>query len=390
VKKRVFSRLILIVFGLGLGLALLEGVLRVWDNPFGYRVKGERIVLPIRRRYTIRNHSNPKLDSIIIHTKNSLGFRGPEPPENLDVFLSIIAVGGSTTEQFNISDGNTWVELLAASLGQHFRPLWVNNAGMVGHSTFGHLVLLQDVIVPLQPDVVLLLVGANELGLVDIGPYDRESLAQPDSLEGAVKWASLHSEVGALAFNFVRYLQTRTLEYDRGYMDLTALPRVELSEAQTSRILAQYQGEPLESYRQRLTRLVVTARANGIEPVLITQPALYGDAIDPTTGVDLATIEFRGKNGATEWAILELYNDITRQVAQQQNVFLIDLAGTMPKDSQYYRDMIHYTNTGSQRVAGILFPALCAYLAEMFPAFLQTPCPATDPAIRSPSGGYSP
>lgn len=111
-----------------------------------------------------------------------------------------------------------------------------------------------------------------------------------------------------------------------------------------------------------------------MEPALITQPALYGDVIDPTTGVNLATVPFREGNGATEWATLELYNEVTRQVARDQNVLLIDLAHEMPKDSQYFRDMIHYTNSGSKIVANILYPPLCLFLADRFPEYVELSC----------------
>jgi len=68
-----------------LALALLETSLRLFRNPFGFRVRGDQIVLPVHRRYEIHNTQIPKLDAVIIHTKNSLGFRGPEPPERFRI-----------------------------------------------------------------------------------------------------------------------------------------------------------------------------------------------------------------------------------------------------------------------------------------------------------------
>jgi len=56
-------------------------------------------------------------------------------------------------------------------------------------------------------------------------------------------------------------------------------------------------------------------------------------------------------------------------------VFLVDLANAMPKDSQYYRDLIHYSNAGSEQVAAIIYPALCPFLADQYPDFFQVPCP---------------
>ncbi|RMH02443.1 MAG: SGNH/GDSL hydrolase family protein [Chloroflexi bacterium] len=371
-----FSRLALVGFGFLLALLILEAGLRLFGNPFGFRVKGDQIVLPVHRQYTIINRTNPKLDSVIVHTKNSLGFRGPEPPPDLENYLSVVAVGGSTTESFNISDGKTWVDVLTNDLAMNFDPLWVNNAGFVGHSTYGHMILVQDYLVQLRPKVIVFLVGANELGLTDLGEYDRSALVDRRTWKGVVRWGALHSEVLALGLNLTRYWQTRQLEYDRGYLDLAALPVLRLSDEEVEARLRPYQGEPLVAYQERLEKLIDMTRANGIEPVLMTQPALYGDVIDPTTGVDLGTIPFREGNGRSEWATLELYNDVTRQVAAAQNVFLIDLAHQMPKDSRYYRDVIHYTNEGSALLASLIYPPLCQFLASKFPEYQIQPCPS--------------
>ena len=360
------KRLGLIAFGFLLGLALVEAALRVWTNPFGYRVKGDQIVLPVHAQYIVRTDDNPKVDPLIVHTKNSLGFRGPEPPVPWEDHLTILTIGGSTTEQLYISDGLTWTERLAEGLAKNFPALWINNAGFVGHSTYGHQVLLDDVVSRLQPDLVIYLVGANELGLTDFGPFDQAAGADPSTWQGLVNWMSLHSETAALFQNFHRAMQARRLQYVGGNLELDTLPVRPLTPEEIEQALAGFQGEPLESYRIRLTRLIVSTRLAGIEPVLVTQPALYGDAVDPTTGVDLDQVEFYGKHSAAEWAVLELYNDVTREVAAAEGVFLIDLAALMPKDSQYYRDMIHYTNSGSALVAEILYLPLCEFLAAGF------------------------
>src|SRR6185295_11945325 len=73
---------------------LLEVLLRIYD-PFGFQIKANRIILPVNQKEIIRNKLNPKLDSVIILTRNSLGFRGPDIVPNFDRELSIITIGGS-------------------------------------------------------------------------------------------------------------------------------------------------------------------------------------------------------------------------------------------------------------------------------------------------------
>src|SRR5579863_3769971 len=127
-----------VVYGLYLFVVvfvLLEVALRIY-NPFHFRLKGDRILLPINEREIIVNRINPKLDPVIINTRNSLGFRGPEAPkdwtrggkegggparvgqegEGPTRELTVITIGGSTTECHFLSDSLTWPYLLGMRL----------------------------------------------------------------------------------------------------------------------------------------------------------------------------------------------------------------------------------------------------------------------------------
>jgi hypothetical protein len=105
--------------------------------------------------------------------------------------------------------------------------------------------------------------------------------------------------------------------------------------------------------------MVDSSRAINVHPVLMTQPALYGDASDPTTGVDLRVADVDGTtNGLLAWRILELFNDVTREVGHDTGTPVIDLAREMPKDSRYFYDFLHFTNDGAVRVGDIVFAHL--------------------------------
>ena len=57
-------------------------------------------------------------------------------------------------------------------------------------------------------------------------------------------------------------------------------------------------------------------------------------------------------DGEAAWEVLELYNDATRFVGQQEGVLVIDIAKELPKKSAYFTDMIHFSNKGAARLAG--------------------------------------
>jgi len=102
VKKDMMQSLVAMAIGCGVAFVILEIFLRVF-NPLGFRVKGDKIILPANMEYNISGVGIDKLDAEIIHKKNSLGFRGEEPPKNFDDYLTMVVVGASTAECFYLS-----------------------------------------------------------------------------------------------------------------------------------------------------------------------------------------------------------------------------------------------------------------------------------------------
>jgi hypothetical protein len=123
------------------------------------------------------------------------------------------------------------------------------------------------------------------------------------------------------------------------------------------------QKQLIPAYRKRIEQLVNLCKSNGIKPVLITQPLLLGEGIDPVTGTDLATYKVSNEmNGALYWEKLELYNEELRHIAHEQGIACIDLAHLLPKDSRYFYDPMHFTNAGSIRVGQIIAESSTRFL----------------------------
>ena len=90
------------------------------------------------------------------------------------------------------------------------------------------------------------------------------------------------------------------------------------------------------SYRLRVRELVSLSKDNGIVPVLITQPAVFGFGIDDATGIDLVITRVFSSNGAYSWKELELYNYVTREIAAETGVFLVDLGRKLKRPAYIY------------------------------------------------------
>lgn len=356
------KNILLVLAGLILSLILLEVGLRLFP-PFEMRFKPDRIVLPVNKRYIFDNTAKfpTKLPWTTIHTKNTLGFRGAPPPANFADYLTLVTIGGSTTECFYLSDGKTWTDLLGARLSRDFPKLWINNAGLDGATTYRHLILLEDYVVKLQPKLVLFLVGINDVGVGEIHDQPKGGLG------GWLKAMTNKSEVYSLGLNIYRYSVARNRGLHHEEVNLKAQGSLDVPEAVQQETLRKYRQESLKFYRDRLEQLVRVSRAHGIEPVLITQPTLYGPGIDPATGVDLAKIKLGDHlNGVLMYAVMTMYNDTLRQVGAENGVLVIDLAREMPHNSVYYYDYLHYTEAGAARVAEIIYRDLRPFITVRF------------------------
>jgi lysophospholipase L1-like esterase len=377
----VLGPLFLLLGGLGIALLILEVFLRAF-NPFGERIRGDQIVLPANVHRTIQNANFPRVDKQILVSTNSLGFRGPEPPSDFQAALTVLAVGGSTTESLYISDGKTWPEVVGRDLASHFRPLWMNNAGLDGHSSFGHRLLLDQRIARLKPKVVLFLVGINDVGRDDLKAVDAAVLAGGGAgrWSNAVAWAAERSAVVSTALNLLRYREARKLNRVHKNIEVK-WARILTPDREKSRALVTlHQDRYVPAYASRIADLVARCRTLGVEPVLVTQPALYGNVVDPGTKVFLGTLEVDAEqqlHGGLAWNLLELYNDALREEGRRSGVLVIDLARELPKDSRLFYDFVHFNNDGSAAVARIVAGHLCPYLASRFPAYVTAECPAT-------------
>lgn len=370
---------------------LLAEIVLHFHNPLATRIEAGRIILPVFKEYHVDNTTISKLDKKIIHRKNSLGFRGSEPPKHFSDYLTILTIGGSTTECFYISDGKTWPDHLERRLSKGFNNVWLNNAGFDGHSTFGHNVLVRDYISRLKPDVALFLVGLNDIELDVSRTPDRLLLAQPGiySLQNLALVIGNHSEIVLSLINIYRILKARKYGLSHGSVNFSELPTMEVLSSEQEEILKR-QDPYLGSYRQRLHDLIESCLGKGIEPVFVTQPALCGPVVDLDSGIDLGIVQLQGSNGNVIWKRLERYNQVTRELSRRNGLMLIDLAAALPKRSAYYYDFWHYSNDGAFAVAEIIASRLIPFLEKKFPEHKLIATTSGDlPGFPPPAVGFS-
>ncbi len=346
-----------------------EIILRIY-NPFPFRLRGTDILLPRNQRYIIDNSNLPGLDSSIIHTKNSLGFRGAEMPADLTSYFSVLTVGGSTTECWNLQEKDSWPYVLNQKLDSSFKPVWFNNAGFSGHSTFAHSLLINEYIKQLHPKLVFFLVGWNEVSRRDLAEHDD---IYRKHFSGFMDFLSKNSELYNLVVNIKRHYQYKEYGKIKDYPYLiTGNHDLLLKSDRFKDSVVQAETPLYDLYRKRLTAIVDTCMNNQILPVLITQPGILGNGIEPHTGCNLDDYKLsKDCSGKMFSDILKRYNAVTMAVAREKGILCIDLASQLSPAIANYYDICHYNKPGCKTVAQIVYDQSIAYLKQHFASYLK-------------------
>jgi lysophospholipase L1-like esterase len=359
IRKKIGYWVFLIVFT----VLAAEILLRI-HNPFPTSVTGDKITLHNNTRRIFENVQGPELDTRVVVYKNSLAFRGPEPPKDFQNHLTILTIGGSTTECIIINEEKTWPSVLSNELGKSFNNLWLNNAGLNGHSTYGHIKLLQDYVINLKPKVCIFLVGCNDVDRPDLSRSDSTVYNEHQNL---VVNLARYSKLANVGLNFYRHHRAGQRELVKGLpFRLNDYEPTYISDSIARLSIARLKPD-VERYGTRVSKIIALCRSANILPIFITQPSILGDTIDDVTGYNLANFPYRNVSGKLYWAELKLYNDETKRICNEEGVMVMDLANLLPKSSRYFYDLLHFNNAGCRKIVELLSPQLVPYLSDKFP-----------------------
>ena len=118
------------------GIVVLEIVFGTWIRgpDFGAMKLGNNVTVYFSVNDSYHGHRFVK------SSRDSYALRGDYPsPEQID----ILTIGGSTTAEEKVDDLETWSYLLGEKLtASSNAKVYVANAGVDGHSTYGHITFL--------------------------------------------------------------------------------------------------------------------------------------------------------------------------------------------------------------------------------------------------------
>jgi lysophospholipase L1-like esterase len=269
--------------------------------------------------------------------------------------INILTVGGSTTDLRYISDNRTYQAVLQNLLNSTTdKEICISNAGVDGHSTFGHIASFTDwfpLIPNLKPKYILFYVGINDAGIRDDPSkgYDQKveselmkQLRERSAIYSLLKTAdNLLIEKTRRPYAGHKIKQPRDIDYTEKHLNIESTNLIH---------------ENTLKFRQRFNVLMKLTKEYGAIPICVSQPHLFvKNNISAILGLPEA-FKYKGKtfNGLDYNASIKSINSAMKDLCLNYNGIYIDIASKYFTDSDFY-DVVHMTPKGEEVLANYLY-----------------------------------
>lgn len=333
---------------------VLEAGLRFYDVARGgsfFRTHGNQLAIPFKRVIPFRvfgfnpyrNGNPPGVDTRHIVSRWGETFPYRKKPGA----IRIVCFGGSTTESRPELNYPAMLQaMLRARTGR--QDIEVINVGHSAYTTAHSLILLEFDVISWQPDLVILSHNINDL-MVMYWPTFR-----PDYWN---KYA--HEYYTTPDYGSLYTWPNLTFQHSRLYWfikeQIAAIQETDAPSAESLRRRS-YGNAPLPeaaaTFQRNLQTFVGIARQHGIPVLLASQPHQPDEDL---------FLEHWGRKPYNDLVVYPLhtefvrhhhaYNRVIAEVAAANGVGFLDNDGRLGGDRRYFRDNVHYTPAGLQRLA---------------------------------------
>jgi lysophospholipase L1-like esterase len=338
---------------------------RTWHPylPTWIGAEGEETVLNTRGLHGVPYSEVKIRRSAFSYTdgREELALRPKSPDE-----FRVICIGGSTTECYGLDLHDSWPGVLQTLLQKEYgdkKKVSCANLGVVDTPLKTYLATLAHYGIHLQPDVAILLVGVNDLGLgvkfpddptfeVSFDPFSRNNLGSSPEWQNVL---ATRSQLGRHLRLLVKPREPLWPRKDdpRFFAGHTRSP------ASCDAVDLSFTFDPaaVRQYAANLRSAAGVCQSNGCRLLVLTGPTLW--RTDKMTDEELEQLWVRPKRGAnrvlaaaTCRRMLDARNEMTRSVCREANIPCLDLAAMVPSSLEYFYDDVHFNVAGARFVAG--------------------------------------
>lgn len=329
-RRAVFLAVIwLLMFVAAEGLLRSYVALRGW-TPNCYAAQLELLAPHPVNGYCLSRDFRLRSGTFDIAT-NSLGLRSPEialdkPPGTVRIAI----FGGSAAFGYLVSDGREAARLLEQRLDGDRAGVQVINAGVPGYNLFHSFVLYQDVVARLDPDIVVLYAGCNDIGYVVSQTPDAAGFHHAGSPRGWERCLGHSTLYGLVAYRLVG--ATTRLDVGHRIVDLPTR-------------------EGLEQFRRNLGAFADAVETSGGTLVVCAEATAARADVSPDLRTCMGSNEVEIERTIT---IFDSLRAALMEFAAQRQVLYLDASAVIPPDREHLGDTIHLTAAGEAQLAEFL------------------------------------
>ncbi len=271
---------------------------------------------------------------------NSLGYRDKEfPAKKPEGTRRIVALGGSTTYTIKVEDNSkTFTSQLENSLKNQYgyKDVEVINAGVGGYNSWESLVNLQFRVLDLEPDLVIIYHGVNDIHtrLVPHAAYKSDNSGRRKQWENPRIAFWEHSallRIISRKLHFTRQISLGSFVDAGTYYGAGNRLDYKISKKDQTLMLEE---NPPDYFGRNLKNIIDISRRQNARVLLAT--FAHSTEVDDD-----------GTNPVYEQGYQE-NNSVVRNVADQLSCPLYDFAVNMPVSRKYWADSVHVTEEGAK------------------------------------------
>ncbi len=321
-----------------------------------------------QERYIRLRERNPEFHAYVYPARNEMQYidgldsgnkllrtdrNGFIMPSNIhkDPDINIVFLGGSTTEGEFVDENNRFPYVVGRTIEEK-TGLKVNsfNSGMYGNNTLHTINILLNKIVPMKPDIAIMMHNINDLSIL----MHEQTHWNSNSTRSPIATINYYSGALRKIKNATIPNLSRELKFHINSVFSSNLSLDEFHNTRDIKLIVS-PDKIIEQFERNLRLFVSICKIYNITPILMTQFNRFSEEPDK---VVLDSIRHPLKKfGMTYEEYRALYNALNASIiniASNNKILVIDLEGKTPKTNKYMYDSIHLNNVGSLHVTKVI------------------------------------
>jgi lysophospholipase L1-like esterase len=354
--KKLLFLAIGITAPLALAVFVLELIFGSWLREDEWsKTRALNIIRDVQINYDVENIYGKDLPTVM-YTRDKNGLRGLcKDPED----ISVLTIGGSTTDQRYVSDGNTYQDSLQLLLSQKYaKQICISNAGVDGHTTFGHLESFKTwfpLIEGLKPKYFLFYVGINDAGFraVPNEGFDTSKRDAESTIRSVLRQKSAIYDLMRTLRNILLGINDKSAYAGHAMRAPSESDYNAIEKTNSVEFLIE---KNTEAFEKRFLELMAQVRSYGAKPICVSQPHLFSKVVDRLNrGVD--SVFKYGEatfNGLDYDASISSLNKVMMRLCLKNDGYFIDTTAIKFEDGDFY-DSVHMTQSGAKKLGNYIY-----------------------------------